>query len=388
MRYRTTLLYSSPFVAAAIVFACSYGNYDGSFPAGADGGDGGADAGTVVVTQTVDANGATLRTPDGAFEITFAGGTFDAPTKVTITRLANRTITNNLIVPVYTVAADKGTALPVEVKFSGANPNPNPSQLLAVVRAGTDGAFRPVPLVGRGANQGGGNGVFWGLTRNLGTFSLFFEPVLSSNAYFDVNAESCIAKCCTDQSGGVSGNAGAVGSSCLCNGGPNLSCFLDSCLPNVAEAIERCVEIGSTNSQNVACKSSGPTPQCSGGPPQCGYPMGPCTGGSACCIDSTAGQCLGHGGAGSLSCTGIAVRCDRKTACPAGTKCCVFENDAYCASSCPDERTWCDKQGDCDGGASADGGSEAPPSDAGDAPCRSARGCPHGTCGKPPAACE
>lgn len=382
MRY---LVLSSSFaLAAAIVFACSYGNYDGSYDP-ADGGEGGREAGTVVVTQTVDTNGGVVRTPEGALEVTFAPGTFDGPAKIVVARLADREIGNKLIVPVYTVAGDKDPALPFEVKLNGQNPNPNPSQLLAVVQAGADGAFRPLPLVSRSSNTGGPSNAFWGLTRRLGTFSLFYEPVLSTDGFFDLSPDSCIAKCCASQSSGVSGNAGTVGSSCVCNGDPNLSCFLDSCVPNVAAALERCVEIGNTVSQTPTCKNSGSVAPCSGGPPQCGYPMGPCTGGSSCCINAQAGQCLGQGGAGSLTCAGITVRCDRASKCPAGTKCCVFDNDAYCASSCPNERTWCDTQGDCDGGASADGGADAGANDAG--PCFAARSCPHGTCGTPPQAC-
>jgi hypothetical protein len=122
MRYRHLLL-SSSLAFGAIVFACSYGNYDGSYTA-PDGGDGGGDTGAavVVLTRTIDpAKDEKLSTPDTGLEVTFAAGTFDGPTTITISRLEDRLLNNNLFVPTYTVVANKEPALPFEVKFIGNN---------------------------------------------------------------------------------------------------------------------------------------------------------------------------------------------------------------------------------------------------------------------------
>jgi hypothetical protein len=383
MRY---LILSSSFaVAAAIMFACTYGNYDGSFDGGIDGGDGGGEAGKVVAEKTIDpAKLEKLTTSDGAFEVTFAPATFDGPAKIVITRLADRLLNNNLFVPTYGVASDKPAGQAFEVKFMGNNPNGGDiGTALVPALATPDGTFRPTPMVG----AGGGTSSFWGLTRNVGTFSLVFEPFDQTSSYQDVAPDSCIAQCCA--SGGA-GNAAALGGSCACTGPPNLECFIRACKPHVAGAVERCVEIANTNKsrQPIACTNSLPVPPCNGGPPQCGYPSicSASTGvGGTCCINAHAGQCLGTGSPGGTSCAGIAIRCDNSTPCPEGTQCCVFDNDAYCASTCPNDRTWCVTQGECDGGAAADGGPEAGPS--ADGPCFAARNCPHGTCGPPPTAC-
>jgi hypothetical protein len=374
MRY--LLLSSSLAIAAAIVFACSYGNYDGNFDGGT--GDGG-EAGVVVLTKTIEpARLETLVTPDGAFELTFEAGTFDGPATITISRLANRLIEGNVIVPTYLASSDKEPGLPFQAKFIGSNPNGNPSTELVVARADAAGTFVPTPMVSVRSNMGGTANAFWGLTRKLGTFSLVFAPYGDQTSGFtDLVSDSCLARCC-GQSGGTH-PTGAIGESCACAGPPSLQCFIQNCKPSVADAIQRCVEIGKSSSLSTTCQTSPPCTPGSG--PPCNYPQG-CTGGFTCCMVANSATCIGTGGG---ACSGMAVRCDLSSPCPEGTQCCVYDTEAYCASSCPTQRTWCRSQGDCDGGAAADGGPEAGPSAAG--PCFAAKNCPHGTCGTPPAAC-
>lgn len=382
MRY---LLLSSSLIATAIVFACSYGNYDGSYSGGADGGDGGVEAGAVVVvTRTIDpAKEEKVSTPDRAFDVTFAAGTFDGPTTITISRLADRLLSNtDLLVPTYTVATSKEPGLPFEVRFTGNSPGiGDPNIVLVPAQTGGEGTFRPTAMVGVGGGGGGPTTAFWGLSRKLGTFSLVYEQYISQqNGFTELMSDSCLARCCS-ASGGGGTNAGAIGASCACAGPPNLQCFLQNCTPSVAGAIERCVDIASSAGQPVTCNT---TPPCTtGGGGNCNYPSGPCVGGQACCLAPNAGTCLGNGGPGCSG--GMLVRCDLATTCPQGTQCCVLDNEAYCASTCATERRWCRTQGDCDGGAAADGGPDAGPSSAG--PCFVAKNCPHGTCGTPPTAC-
>lgn len=377
MRHRTFLLSSSLTAAAAIVFACSYGSYDGSYAGTSDGG-GGEDAGTLVLSQTIDpAKLEKLTTPDAAFQVTFEAGTFDGPARITISRLADRSLNGNtLVVPAYTLTADKEPGLPFEVKFNGNAASQDPNTRLVVVFMGPDGVFRPTPMVSVASGTGGPSGnEYWGLTRKVGTFSLSFESYMPSNTgFFDMFPDSCLTKCCA-LAGGTE-PAGALGESCACNGRADLSCFLRNCVPDVSSVLERCVEVGKTGRQNVACTSSPPCTPGSG--PPCNYPNGGCMsqGQNVCCISGPAGECRGVGG----PCSGIAIRCDLSTPCPEGTKCCVFENESYCASTCPAERTWCRAQQDCPGGIG-----DAGPNDAG--PCFLAKNCPQGTCGPPPAAC-
>jgi hypothetical protein len=372
-------------LAGVAATSCTHGSYDGSFEAGPDtgGGDASEDSGVISVTEkTIDpTKDEVISTPEGAFDLTVPAGAYDAPTKITITRIADRTV-ETLIVPVFVVSAPKDPALPVQAQFKGNNSNGGVvGRALLVEMEDVSGAgFKPAPFVGGNLTGGGGQTLVWALTRRLGSFSLGFESYSSSNGFTDVNPTSCLAACCKSTNGNGTGPLNAIGGSCVCDGNADLACYLRNCT-SVADAIQRCVEIAGTRPPSVSCNSSAPVPQCMGGL-VCGYP-GTCGGSMACCINNHAGQCVsGSGGPpGGSSCAGIAVRCDLQTKCPTGTKCCVFDNEAYCASTCPNERTWCNTQADCDGGV----GGAGPGVDAG--PCREARGCPHGTCGEPPTGC-
>ncbi|HVH45024.1 MAG TPA: hypothetical protein VM925_21875 [Labilithrix sp.] len=365
--------------ATAAVIACTYGNYDGSYSGGADGGAEAA-SGTIVVTRTIDPNkDEVLTTPDGAFEVTIPTGAFAKAQAITISQLEDRTV-DALIVPTYTVTASEEPKLPLQIVFRGNNPNGSSSRLLFVAERGEDGTF--VPLVMNGLeNIGGTNRTLWGLTRKLGTFSVVFESITASMAFQDVSPASCIAKCCSGAGGNIT-NANGLGlrGGCACGGGPNLACFLASC-PDLDAVASRCTDLGTHNPPvNLSCRRFGDVGKAC--PGQCGPYPGSCnagTGSSICCVQNASGTCTQSGSGPGGQCSGIAIRCDLDTKCPAGTSCCVFDNDAYCTASCPTNRRPCRQDSDCNGGVSdagADGGA-----------CQSAPACPFNTCGTPPASC-
>src|SRR5207244_4021402 len=123
-----------------------------------------------VLTKEINpANLEKLKTPDGALEIEIVAGTFDGPTTITVTRIADRVLADNsLLVPAYAISATKEPLLPLQLTFTGNNPNPG-QNILVVARAGAEGQFTPVPLVGVAPMGPSGSTVtVWGLVRNLG----------------------------------------------------------------------------------------------------------------------------------------------------------------------------------------------------------------------------
>lgn len=386
MRYR--LLLSTALAIPAIVFACSYGNYDGRYDAGA--GDGGAEAsaGRVVVSRAVDATkDDVFTTPDGAFEMTVPKGALPAGTAITISRLADRSLENILVVPVYTVSAPVAPTLPVQLIFRGNNPaGGDNTRGLVIAARGADETYAPVTFVGGALQQGGGP--LWALTKKLETFSLVFVSATQAKPFTDVVPTSCLGKCCAPSGGGGGGgssaaNGAVIGGGCACLNAPNLACFVEACA-DLDAVIDRCQELANNPNGSVACKPT-VNPGCTGGG-MCGF-QDPCSittpttpgipsvgGGGICCMQGRFSVCS------HSACPGMAIRCDKSTVCPGGTTCCVFENEAFCTSSCSTGRTWCTAQSDCDGGV-GDGG----PVEGG--ACALAPSCPHGTCGEPPIGC-
>lgn len=365
----THLLLASSFTAAAIVFACSHGSYDGSFVG--DAGGAGSEAGTVVLTKTIGPSSREeLHAPDGALVVLFSAGSFAAPTTVTITRIADRTLNDTsppLVVPAYVISGTSEPLLPFQVAVTGSNGNPG-DRVLTVARVNADGQLAPTQLVGvEPTGQNGSSATLWGVARNFGTFSLIYRQL--DSAFYDVASTSCVAKCCNRTGFNGNGNVGAIGGSCFCSSPPALECLLQNCPSTLGAEIERCVENATTGQPPPSCKPSSCTP----GGPCGGYPNTTCATNQTCCINQHAGQCSGQPMAGLSppACQGIAIRCDLQTACASGTKCCVFDTEAYCASSCPNERTWCNSAADCAGGGA----------------CTPTTNCPHGTCGTPPGAC-
>lgn len=371
--------YLLPCFIGSIVAACSYGSYDGSYDGGIDAGvaDTGP-AGTVVLEQSVDTTrDVTVVSKDGIVELTFPAGAFTSPTTVTITQLGERTV-DALIVPIYAVTAPAPLLLPMQILFRGNNPNGGgTARILLVAQRRPDGSFAPTPIVST-RFSGGGTSEYWGLTKELGVFSLVFETLQPSNAFTDVSASSCIGKCCSI--GGVGGGGGSGQNGVLtstgigCQGAPNASCFATTC-PDFAAAIARANDLAKNNpSVGLLCRpyaaigaQNCPGSGCNGYNGDCNTGTGP--GGAVCCVLNRTGQCTGSG-MGS-QCTGIAIRCDLNTVCPNGTKCCAFDTDTYCTATCPNKRTLCRADTDCDGVG-----------------CQDAPGCPFRTCGPPPAACQ
>jgi hypothetical protein len=364
--------YFLPCVIAGIIAACSYGNYDGSgFDAGADGG--GTDGGAVVLSQAVDpAKDEVLLTPDSVLELTFAKGTFAATTTITVKSLPDRTI-DGLIVPVYEVSAPSAPTKPFQVVLHGNNPNPGGgnNRLLLVAQQETGGgAFAPLPIASSGLGGGPSNSV-WGIAKTLGTFSLVFETVTPTNAFFDPSSASCIGKCCqANGAGGFNANAVPTSTGIACQGGPNLSCFLGAC-PDLDAFVARVNDLSKNNPPTpVNCRpfaaldggSNCPGPGCNGYQGNCQSNNVPC------CVQGAGGMC--GGGTGTI-CDGMAIRCDLDTKCPNGTTCCVFDHDAYCTATCPDNRKVCKVDADCAGIG-----------------CQAAPKCPFGTCGTPPDTCK
>jgi hypothetical protein len=374
--------------SVAVAASCSYGNYDGGYDGGPPDGSAVSVGETVLLTRAIDpTKQEVLTTPDGVLELTIPVGAYPGGTTITISRLADRTIENSFVVPVYSVTGAPEANVPVQVIMRGnsAAGGDTTRTLVAGVR-GPSGDFAPEALFGSGFSQGGSL-TPWVFTRRLGVFSIVFLSISQTKLLSDVVTDSCLGKCCvTSGSGGGSGsaNGASVAGGCGCPTSPNLACFLDAC-KDIDRVVNRCAELANNPSGQVACR---PTidPGCSGGG-MCGFqspcnvttpppPGVPSTGGGICCMQGRFSTCS------SGSCPGMAIRCDLSTKCAAGTTCCVFENEAFCASSCPNNRTWCKAQSDCDGGVgeggpSADGGA-----------CQLAPSCPHGTCGTPPIGCN
>ncbi len=373
---RAVVLLAAASIAAygtLVTASCSYGNYDGKYDAGPD--DGG-DRGSVVLVQAVDpSREQILTTPDGVFEITFPKDAFAGPTTVTIAQHAERLV-DALLVPVYSVSASATPRLTVQVLFRGNNPNGGGSSRVLVAAEQTASDFLPLAVVGVGVQSGGPSTSFWGLTATLGKFSLAFQTVSTTAVFLDVASSSCLTKCCSStNTAGFAGNSALIGNACGCFGGPNLSCFLQSC-PDLVPVAARCADLGTHNAPTaLECKPYGALDagNCPG--PSCQNYSGTCnaTGTSAvCCVQNDTGTCLQNQGG---QCNGVAIRCDVGTPCPSGTTCCVFDNEAYCTATCPSERHTCRVDTDCQG-AAADSGA-----------CQDAPACPFRTCGTPPSSC-
>lgn len=365
--------YLLPCSITAIVAACSYGSYDGSYDGGLQGADGGTDAagGTVVLVRSVDTTRQeTIVAEDGVLELTFAAGAFASPTTVTIARLEERTV-DNLIVPVYSVIASAPLLRPMQVIFRGNNPNGgDTSRRLLVAQRRPDGSFAPTTITGTGFGGGGGGNSFWGLTKELGVFSLVFETLQPSDGFYDVSSSSCIGKCCASNGmGGTQANGILTSTGVGCQSEPNVACFADAC-PDFAAVVARATDLAKNNPPvSVQCRPFAAlgVQNCPG--PGCQNYDGNCENNGPCCVSSTGGRCVANGGA--PSCSGIAIRCDLTTACPGGTKCCAFETDTYCTATCPNARTICDDDSKCAGTT-----------------CQPAPKCPFKTCGAPPVACQ
>jgi len=398
LHHRIVLLGGTALVtgAALAIASCTHGNYDGS------GYDGGIDTGIttdtgaekVVLSRAVDiTKDDVFSTPGGVFELTIPKGAYDAPVTITIVALADG-FADSLIVPVFAVRVDKEPARPVQVVFRGnGNSGGDPNRPLFVAEA-SGGKFVPLPMASLPTNTGTGgtNGTYWGITKKLAqSFSLVYEST-SGTTFIDVTPTSCLAKCCKSSVSGGSFNAAATSTGCACAGTADLGCFIDRCAGfDLATAAARCQEIG-TNNPPISLKCvpfayidtamPGPCP----GPSCPGYQQGECNtivGGSnttpaVCCITSNdagqhSGQCAGNNGGSSTVC-GNAIRCDQHTLCPKG-RCCVFENEAYCAETCPNDRWLCNDDTQCDAGV--DSGA-----------CQTATFCPFKTCGTPPHDCQ
>ncbi len=405
---------------SASVASCSYGNYDGTFDSAAlDTGNGTSEAGAATVTRTIPPDQDTQVTSlDSAFDVTFLKGTFSAPTDITITQLADLTLGDGLIVPVYRVSAAGVTEpnLPLQVAFHG---NAN-GKTVAPAHQLADGSYAFLPILGGGQNftnkgsgpSSGPSATYWGITDKdtaFGVYSLKEAVSLPTTGFSEATGE-CMS-CCAQNGGSFT--AAAVEGSCVCAQptDPNPTCFIGRCADPQAAAA-RCVALDNTAPNNLDCQPlfckqpdvccMGNPPMsagccqnnpglpgcknCTGSPPGCGGGMSNCPGQQPCCVDSTnpnqPDSCLQAGSA--CNANTFAVRCEHDGDCRDGrAKCCAVAGGTLCLppEQCPVAQRVCSQDTEC-----ADAG---PDLDAGiDGACQLNRYCPFGTCGPPPKGCR
>jgi hypothetical protein len=356
--------------AIASLVACKNGDYDGSYDGSFDGGT--AAAGTTSSTVLKPDALETARSADGVFVVTFGPGTFAGPTTITITSAGEKTLETGLVVPLYTVAADKAPAKFFQVSFFGSGNANGGSGVLAPALQGA-GGDTPLAVAGAPTSMTGSSS-YWGLTRTLGTFTLAYLKDVQT-ATFAETKTSCTGQCLKPLNNAqVSGSP----SGCFAASEANLTCFLEHCADLEAPAA-RCAALAAASSApGIDCKpfagSCSTGPGCSGFTGICGGTTGGGTNNfSACCVTSSNRNCS------PMACDGFAARCTTDAACPSGTQCCVFESESYCAKDCPAAQHACTKDAECtDAGADAgaDGGA-----------CQGGK-CPVGVCGTLPVACR
>ena len=353
----------------AALGACKSGDYDGSFDGGVDGGAS-ADGSTASRVVQPDKS-ETVASADGVIDVTFGAGTFAAAATITITAAGEQTLDTGLIVPIYVVAADKVPAKFFQVTLHGSgNANGGGNERVLVPARQSDGAYVPLQMAGAPTVTGGPTSTFWGLTKTFGTFSLAYVTNIQVSSFPEIPT-SCTGQCCPAMNNSqVSGFANG----CFCPSSPNLGCFLEHCTDLEAPAA-RCAALAAASSTgSVECKPFNANCQTGGG---CGGYAGSCgNGGSggpnnfnACCVVGNGGNCV------PSVCSGFAARCTKDTPCPAGSQCCVFESESYCAKDCPAAQRACGTNADCTD-AGPDGGT-----------CQGGR-CPVGVCGTLPAGCR
>lgn len=359
-------------VAGAMVaslVACKSGEYDGSYDGSFDGGSSIEGSSTSRVIQPGQPDN--VDSLDRVLSVSFAAGTFSGPATITITTSGERTLEETgLIVPIYVIASDREPSKPFQLAFTG-NGNANGGQgdrTVVPARLSAE-TFKPLAIVGS-ANVGGSTITYWGLTKTLGTFSLAYANNVRSSSFPEsATATSCTSRCCMPAMGTqLSGSPDG----CFCPTNPNFDCYLDNC-PDLDSAAARCSAIAAaTGAGNVECRRLD-QPSCSGaGCPTCGNGSGGAPGNfNACCVAGNAASCTTN------SCDGFVARCTAATVCPAGTNCCVFDTESYCAKDCPTPRRACSAGTPCPGtgGDAGDGGT-----------CQVGK-CPVGVCGVLPTAC-
>jgi hypothetical protein len=350
--------------------SCTYGSYDGSFDSAGleistegQAGDGGG----VVASRSVPPDqDMVVSTPDGVFDITILKGTFSAAVTVTITQLPERTLqANQLIVPVYAVTAGaEAPKQPVQVTFRGNASNGKQGGLgPALQRAG--GQWEFLAVVGADYQSGGQSQPFWGLTKELGVFSLKASLGTPSPTFFETKG-GCMAGCGQNAGNPNGYTAGVVDKSCFCAGStaPDPSHFIPACA-DLEAAKARCATLDATESSSLPCHPA--TCDNCGGPNTCNQQV--------CCAQKAGNQCISAGNA----CGGFVIRCTADTDCKSGRHCCAVGQETLCVEeACGGSQRVCTNAGDC-----ADAGV-----DAGDSICVPSPTCPIRTCGALPAGCQ
>ena len=105
--------------ATASVVSCKNGEYDGSYDGSFDASGTAVGGGSSVSRVVQPGSSETVASSDGAFDVTFAPGTFASPAKITVTFVGERTLDMGLIVPIYSVTSDQQPTKFIQVDFHG-----------------------------------------------------------------------------------------------------------------------------------------------------------------------------------------------------------------------------------------------------------------------------
>jgi hypothetical protein len=322
-------------LALAFFGACTSGNYDGTNYV--------ADGGSRTKIADVPAGAAAIIvTDDKFFALEIASDSFAGAAHIEIKQLADRTIDNNITVPVYEVTSSVPIASGkrvVVVLSSGDSFNADLQQQRRLVVARLNGSTATA-LPGGVAPS---NREYFGLASTLGQFSLVLGVETSVPTRDGPLPTSCFySKCCKLE---AIANRSCVDGVPFCprgsGGGPSGG---DNANRGLAGTTRFDCYLGCTDLDldvtTCGIVSDGGTPK---QPLQCGS-AGVCNSPAVCCVEATTPRLTCRQG----GCAGLTVSCLGDAQCSPGQVCCNLGTEVKCSAACPGQRI-CNDNSQCSG---------------------------------------